>query len=270
MDLARTQFMSLATKAITTVLGIAQSIIIVRILTPAEFGLVGLVMSIGSVIGVSQHLGIVDGAIREIAVRSKKKDIANIVWASHIVRQIVTIPLSLILFGIAPIIAAKYGYPQITPYIRIFAVSLIFQGLQDVWGATLTGIKRFVSLYVIQIITATINIAVFGYLTWQYGVNGFFWAVVITTAIMVVMLAGDSLRALRSLFAVPKLADLRLVARQVIRIGLYTYVARIFFCIVAAFAAPSTRWHASGRPVGIPKHLHDVWQQAHHYCHGLI
>lgn len=231
MNLAKTQLLSIITKGITTALGIIQSIIIVRILSPAQFGLVGLVMSIGSVIGVSQHLGVVDGAIREIAVRTKKKDIAHIVWASHIVRQAVTIPLSLVLFFIAPIVAGKYGYPEITPYIRIFSAALVLQGLQDVWGATLTGMKRFVSLYVIQIITAAINIAVFGYLTWKFGIAGFFWAVIVTTSIMVVLLAIDSLRALSGQESIPSLKELRAVARQIIRIGAYTYIARIFFVV---------------------------------------
>lgn len=231
MDLAKTQLLSLVTKGITTALGIVQSIIIVRLLSPAEFGLVGLVMSIGSVIGVSQHLGIVDGAIREIAVRTKKKDVATIMWASHIVRQMVTIPLSIILFFVAPLIANKYGHTEIAPYIQIFAAALILQGLQDVWGATLTGMKRFVPLYIIQIITATINIAVFGLLTWRYGISGFFWAIVVTTAVMVALLAADTIRSLRGRASIPTLGELRSVARQIIRIGVYTYLARIFFVV---------------------------------------
>ena len=91
MDLARTQFLSLFTKAVTTALGIAQSIIVIRILSPAEYGLVGLVMSVGGVIGVSQHLGIVDGAIREIAILKNKREVGKVFWVSHLVRPCVAI-----------------------------------------------------------------------------------------------------------------------------------------------------------------------------------
>ncbi|MBI1833831.1 MAG: oligosaccharide flippase family protein [Candidatus Andersenbacteria bacterium] len=232
MNLARTQLLSIITKGITTALGIAQSIIIVRILSPAEFGLTGLVMSIGSVIGVSQHLGIVDGAIREIAVRKNKRHIALVSWVAHLVRQSVTLPLSLGLFLAAPFIADSiYGRPEIVPYIQIFAAALIFQGLQDVLGATLTGMKRFKQLYVVQIITAAINIPIFGFLTWQYGIGGFFWAIVVTTLIMVMLMGVDAVRALTGHLSLPSRSDIKQFGRAVLRVGAYMYLARIFFVL---------------------------------------
>ncbi|MBI3251635.1 MAG: oligosaccharide flippase family protein, partial [Candidatus Andersenbacteria bacterium] len=232
MDLAKTQVLSLVTKAVTTALGIIQSVIVVRLLSRGEFGLVGLVMSIGGVIGVSQHLGIVDGAIREIAVLKNKREVGKVFWVSHIARQIVTIPLSVGLFLLAGYIAVKfYGRPDIIPYIQIFALSLILQGLQDVLGATLTGIKKFVSLYVVQIVTAAINIAVFGYLTWRWGITGFFWAVIATTSIMVAIFAVLIAKELKGELALPSWDDIRQYGRRVLRIGVFMYVSRIFFVV---------------------------------------
>ncbi len=233
MNLAKTQFISLVTKGITTALGIAQSIIVVRILSPAEFGLVGLVLSIGSVIGVSQHLGIVDGAIREIAVRKKLADIGKVFWVSHLVRQVVTVPLSLGLILLArPIAVGIYGRPEIVPFIWVFAAALILQGLQDVLGATLTGMKKFGALYVVQIITATINIGVFGYLTWKYGVAGFFWSVIVTTAVMVVLFIYlITTKYLKGYLTWPTRKDVKLYGRNVMRIGAFMYLARIFFVV---------------------------------------
>ncbi|MEX0650074.1 MAG: oligosaccharide flippase family protein [Candidatus Andersenbacteria bacterium] len=232
MDLARTQFFSLTTKAVTTVLGVIQSIIIVRVLSPAEFGLVGLVMSIGSVIGVSQHLGIVDGAIREIAIRKKKDEIGKVFWVSNIVRQAVTLPLSLGLMALAGVIAVKvYNKPEIIPYIYLFAASLVLQGFQDVFGATLTGMKKFAALYWVQIITATLNVAAFGYLTWRFSVSGFFWAVILTTTVMVVMFWWLLRKYLAGNLSLPNKADIKKYGRNVMRIGAFMYVARIFFVV---------------------------------------
>ena len=232
MDLARTQFLSLVTKAITTFLGIAQSILVVRILSPAEYGLVGLVMSVGAVIGVSQHLGIVDGAIREIAIRKKKRDVGKVFWVSHAFRQAVTIPLSIILLLFASAIAGGvYNHPEIAVYIQIFAAALVLQGLQDVLGATLTGMKKFGALYIVQVVTAVINIAVFGLLTWMYGVWGFFIAIVITTSIMVVLLGGLVARHLKGNLALPSRRDIKKYGRNVMRIGAFMYLARIFFVV---------------------------------------
>ncbi|MEX1997087.1 MAG: oligosaccharide flippase family protein [Candidatus Andersenbacteria bacterium] len=232
MSLARIQFLSLFTKAITTALGIGQSIIIVRLLSPEQFGLVGLVMSIGGVIGVSQHLGIVDGAIREIAILKSKQEIGKIFWASQITRQLVTVPLSLGLLALANLIAVSiYGKPEITPYLQLFAAVLVLQGLQDVLGATLTGMKKFYSLYLVQILTAAINIVVFGLFILFLGTQGFFYAVIVTTVIMVVLLGIIVRRNLRQALAFPSWSELLRYSRRVMKIGAFMYLARIFFVV---------------------------------------
>lgn len=232
MNLGKIQLLSISTKAITTVLGIVQSIIIIRVLSPTEFGITGLVMSIGGVIGVSQHLGIVDGAIREIAVRKNKNEIGKVFWVSHIARQIVTIPLSLLLALLAGVIAIKiYHRPEIIPFIQIFAWALILQGLQDVLGATLTGMKKFVHLYAIQIITATINIAVFGFLTWKYHVAGFFWSIIITTLLMVILIGAIVARELRGHLAFPSIEDIKQYGKNLLHISVFMYISRIFYVI---------------------------------------
>ena len=232
MNLGKIQLLSISTKAITTVLGIIQSIIIIRVLSPTEFGITGLVMSIGGVIGVSQHLGIVDGAIREIAVRKNKNEIGKVFWVSHIARQMVTIPLSLLLALLAGIVAVKiYHRPEIIPFIQIFAWALILQGFQDVLGATLTGMKKFVHLYAIQIITATINIAVFGFLTWKYHVAGFFWSIIITTLLMVILIGGIVAKELKGHLAFPSLLEIRQYGRNLLHISIFMYISRIFYVI---------------------------------------
>lgn len=232
MNLARIQFLSVATKAVTTVLGLIQSIIVIQILSKGEYGIVGLVMSIGGLIGVSQHLGIVDGAIREIAVRKNKDEIGKVFWVSHIARQAVTLPLSLALVFLAGLIAVKvYNRPEIIPYVQLFAASLILQGLQDVMGATLTGMKKFVSLYVVQIVTATVNILAFGFLTWKFHIEGFFWAVIITTTLMVILLAGVIIRELKGHLTLPTWNDIKLYGRNLLHIGFFMYISRIFYVI---------------------------------------
>lgn len=224
--------MSLLTKGITTVLGIAQSLIVVRLLPPDQFGLVGLVMSIGGVIGVFQHLGIVDGAIREIATLKKARDIGKVIWVSTLVRQAVTIPLSILLFFFAETIAVTiYHRPEIVPYIRLFASILVLQGFQDVFGATLTGMKAFFSLYLVQIATAILNIAAFGYALWAYGTVGFFYAIIATTVVMVLAFLVIITRSLGSDLQLPAWSDVQRFGRRVMQVGVFMYGSRIFFVL---------------------------------------
>lgn len=232
MNLAKVQFLSVATKGVTTALGIIQTLIVIRVLSATEYGIVGLVMAIGGLIGVSQHLGIVDGAIREIAIRTDKDEIGKIFWISHIARQAVTLPLSLALVGLAGLIAIGiYGRPEIIPYIQLFAGALILQGLQDVLGATLTGMKKFVSLYIIQIITAGINIFAFGFLTWKYHIAGFFWAIIATTLLMVMLLGIVAGRELAGHLYLPNFQDIKRYGKALLHIGFFMYISRIFYVI---------------------------------------
>lgn len=232
MNLATTQLLSLATKATTTILGIAQSLLIVHFLTKAEFGLAGLVVSIGSVIGVTQHLGVVDGAIREIAVGRGKREIGRLFWVSHGMRQVITIPLSLGLFWLAPWIADRiYALPEIAAFIRIYALSLLLLGVQDVLGATLTGMKKFGALYLVQIGTAALNVVIFAYFTARFSTLGYFWAIVLTTAIMVAWYGYIVAHNLRGHLSLPRWTDARRLAKRVFRISGYMYLARILFVV---------------------------------------
>jgi O-antigen/teichoic acid export membrane protein/glycosyltransferase involved in cell wall biosynthesis len=232
MNLATTQLLSLATKAITTALGIVQALLVVLFLSKPEFGVVGLVTAIGSVIGVTQHLGVVDGAIREIAVIKKRAEIGKLFWVSHVMRQAVTLPLSVGLIILASFIAERvYNLPEIAALIRLYAASLVLLGIQDVLGATLTGMKKFVSLYVVQIGTAVLNILIFAYFTWRFSIAGYFWAIIVTTAVMVVWYSLIIARSLKGHLALPAWADIAMLSRRIFRISIYMYAARILFVV---------------------------------------
>lgn len=232
MNLATTQLLSLITKTITTVLGIIQALLVVHFLSKPEFGLVGLVTAIGSVIGVTQHLGVVDGAIREIAVLKRKEEIGKIFWVSHLMRQLVTLPLSLGLIVWASFIAQRiYNLPEIAGLIQLYAASLVLQGLQDVLGATLTGMKKFISLYIVQIGTALLNIFIFAYGTWRYATTGYFWAIIATTSVMVVWYSFVIARHLRHYLRLPTWSDITFFAKRLWRVSVYMYAARILFVV---------------------------------------
>lgn len=232
MSLARTQVLSLIAKGVTTVLGAIQTLIILRLLPLEEFGLVGLVMSIGAVIGVSQHLGIVDGTIREVAILKDRRDVIKVLWVSTLIRQAVTVPLSLVLLFFAQQIAQNiYHKPEIIPYIHLFAAVLILQGFQDVFGATLTGLKKFYALYFVQIITAALNIAAFGVGIWLYGTRGYFYAVIAMTTVMVGSFLAIITHELHRHSRLPSLVDMQHFGRLVMKTGAFMYASRIFFVI---------------------------------------
>ena len=232
MDLARTQLLSLITKGVTATLTIIQSLIVARLLGPDSYGLVGLVLAVGGLVGVTQHVGIVGGAIREIAIQKTKREAVKVFWVAHLVRQAVTLPLSLLLLvGAGAIAEGIYHKPEITPYLQLFAGILILQGIQDVLGAALTGRKRFAWLYGVQVVTAAINVVVFALAAWLLGVAGFFAAMTLTTAIMIIWLGFLNWREFAGYMALPSWHDMQRVVKQVLETSGFMYLSRIFFMI---------------------------------------
>lgn len=107
-------------------------IIMARILTPADYGLVGM---IAIFIAVSQSL--IDSGFSQALIR--KQDISDIDNSTVFYFNIgVGIILYLILFFSAPLIASFYNEPQLIPLTRVVGLSLVFISLTVVQRALLT------------------------------------------------------------------------------------------------------------------------------------
>ncbi len=222
------QFWGVLTKAVTVALGILQTAIILRFLSPAEYGIIGIVVSLGSLVGVSQHVGIVDAAIREIAMADTPRRRAHIFWVSLWFRLAVTVPISLALaMGGAWIGARVYPLPDVPHLVRLMSLILILQGFQGVVGGAYTGQRAFRQLYLLQLLMAVVNVPLFTVGVWWHGVAGFFEAVVVSTFLFIVMLAVFLREALGGTLAHPNGAEALRVLREILHTGVWTYVARI-------------------------------------------
>ncbi|MDE6695503.1 MAG: lipopolysaccharide biosynthesis protein, partial [Muribaculaceae bacterium] len=107
-------------------------IIMARILTPADYGLVGM---LAIFIAVSQSL--IDSGFSQALIR--KQDRSEIDNSTVFFFNIgVGIVLYFILFFLSPIIADFYNEPQLIPITRIVGLSLVFNSLVVVQRALLT------------------------------------------------------------------------------------------------------------------------------------
>ena len=107
-------------------------IIMARILTPADYGLVGM---LAIFIAVSQSL--IDSGFSQALIR--KQDRSEIDNSTVFYFNIgVGIVLYLILFLSAPLIASFYNEPQLIPITRVIGLSLVFNSLAVVQRALLT------------------------------------------------------------------------------------------------------------------------------------
>lgn len=228
-SLLKIQFFGTLTKVVTVVLGVIQTALLLRILTPAQYGIIGIVTALASLVGVSQHLGVVDATIREIAMTDDVRRRAHIFWVSIWFRMLFTIPISLLLVVSASYIGNNiYHISEITGFILLMSLILILQGIQGVLGGVYTGLRHFKELYFIQIITAFLNIIIFTSFAYWFGIKGFFMAMMITVTIFILLLCIFLKRVIGGNLEHPQRADFVAVWKDIFHTGFWTYIARIF------------------------------------------
>ena len=138
------------TRGVNFVIGI----ILARLLTPKDYGLVGMM---GVFIAISQIF--VDGGLANALIQTKNpsdKDFSTVF--------IVNLTLSLVFYGIlyftAPVIANFYGQPLLKPLMRVVALILIIVSLSSIHGTLLSIRVDFKTKSIISIASSLLSGAI--------------------------------------------------------------------------------------------------------------
>jgi len=230
MSLLRWQFASLISKFIAVGIGIAQGIIVVRILSPSEYGLVGIVAAVGGVVGVYQHLGLASGTIREISSVKTKKDAFKVFLTSVTARFSISLPLALGLFVFSRYIAENiYHQSQITVPLRLYALILLLQAGQDVSNSVLAGLQKFKRMFIFQAGIAVVSFLTFVPLVYYYKFNGYFIAMLFVTLVSAIIIWILALKSFEGQFAKPSISEVKKILKNVFSVGIAVYFAKIAF-----------------------------------------
>jgi O-antigen/teichoic acid export membrane protein len=103
-------------------IGFVSTIILARLLVPADFGLVALATMLTGLIGVFSELGLVYWLIREADPRREHFDTA---WT---LQMIVNGSLAIVVVGLAPLIQGWFDKPALGPVMQCLALVLVLQG----------------------------------------------------------------------------------------------------------------------------------------------
>lgn len=144
-------------------------IVLARLLSPSDYGLVGMLaifMSISS--------QFIDGGLRNALVQ--KKECTAVDYSTVFVCNVgMSIFIYIILFTCAPLIADFYNQPLLTDITRVSGLSFVIGAFNTVQGAMLSKSVNFKALAQIHIISTIVSGAVGIYLAYQgFGV----WALV--------------------------------------------------------------------------------------------
>lgn len=230
------QFVSLLSRFIALFLGLVQSVIITRILTVSEFGIVGIVSAIGALAGIAQHLGLASGTTREISAAKSENEIYKIFVSSVLIKYIITIPISLVLFVFAPYIAENiYKHPEITFSIKLYALILIIQGVQSIFNSIIAGLHHFKKLFIYQSAIALVSLFIYIPFVYFYRVDGYFIALTIFNVVGSLVLALMALYPLRNHLAAPSQREFSGIFKNILFLSIGIYFVKVLFTIWSKF-----------------------------------
>lgn len=137
----------LLTRGVNFIIGI----ILARLLSPTDYGLVGM---LGIFIAISQLF--VDGGLTSALIRTKNpsnEDYSTV----YIINLTLSIVFYFLLFFSAPLVAAFYEQPLLKPLMRAVALILIISSIASVQGTLLTIRVDFKTKSLISILSAIIS-----------------------------------------------------------------------------------------------------------------
>jgi O-antigen/teichoic acid export membrane protein len=227
-DMGKWQIISFVSRVTAMAIGLIQSFVIIRLLSVSEWGIIQLAVSIGGSLGVYQHLGLASASTREIASAKSDTEIFKIFLTSVTIRYVVTLPLALGLVFFADKVAISiYHNGLLVLPLKIYGLTLLFQGFQSILNSVISGMKRFRRLFIYQVVVSIINVAIFIPMIIVYRINGYFWAYLIFNIINTFILAILAFKPLKGNLVFPSKKDFAFLFKDIFSISIAIYLVKI-------------------------------------------
>lgn len=150
-------------------LGMVGTVILARLLSPEDYGLVGMVAVVTGFIAIFKDLGLSVATIQKAEINNQQ--ISTLFWIN------VSLSTVIMLFtaAIAPAIAWFYGEPKLTLITIAYAAGFLFGGVAVQHEALLRRRMRFLALAIAEIVALVTSIVVAITLAWN---GARYWALI--------------------------------------------------------------------------------------------
>ncbi len=155
-------------------LRIGSLMVLARLLSPKDFGLVGMVTAFTGILTLLRDFGLSSAAIQRTTVTEEQ--ISTLFWINIVLGAL----LGLIAVAMAPAIAAFYGEPRLFGVTAVLALGFLFNAAGTQHSALLQRQMRFTALAVISVVSLMVGTAIavgFAETGWGY------WALVVMSII---------------------------------------------------------------------------------------
>lgn len=157
---------TISAQAVTVVAQLLTTAVLARLLTPHDYGLIAMVLSVTAFAGLFKDLGLSAAAIQRKGLSAEQK--SNLFWLNSGFGFV----LSLAVAGCAPLVVLFYGRPELLWVTYILAANFFLAGVSAQPFAMLTKEMRFGSIATISTLSMFVNfiasicLAVMGYSYW--------------------------------------------------------------------------------------------------------
>lgn len=150
---ARGALFTLTATAIKMTLQIASVIVLSRLLTPHDYGLIAIVLVVIGVGEIFRDFGLTSAAVQAPSLSDGQRD--NLFWINTAIGGI----LAVLMFGLSWPLAALTGEPALLAIVQILSVTFVFNGLTTQYRAQLMRGLKFRAMAFIDITAATLALA---------------------------------------------------------------------------------------------------------------
>lgn len=169
----RSGVITMVAQAVKFLLQMGVTVVLARLLTPEDFGLIAMVTAITGFVGMFKSMGLSMATVQKPDITHEQ--ISTLFW----INVMLSLGIMLLIAAIAPAIAWFYGDSRLTWITLALASVFIFSGLTIQHQALLTRQMRFGRLAAIEVISNVAGVVTGIVLAW-YGAG--YWALVLMHA----------------------------------------------------------------------------------------
>jgi O-antigen/teichoic acid export membrane protein len=160
---------TMASQGALFIINLVRSIILARLLTPEDFGLIGMVTVVVGFAAMFKDSGLSMATIQRFEITEAQ--VSSLFWCN----VALSLVLGVLICASAPLVSQFYGKPELTLITITLAGSFVFSGLQIQHLALLRRHMQFSAIAVINVVSTVFALLVAVVMAW-YGYR--YWALV--------------------------------------------------------------------------------------------
>ncbi len=172
---ARGGAVTLGAQGFKFVFSTVAAVVLARLLTPEDYGLIGMVAILINFVGMFQYLGLSTATVKWAELNHQQ--VSTLFW----INMALSATIMLITFGVAPFVAWFYKEPRLVAITIAYGVSILLAGLAIQHEAILSRQMRFAAIMIVETAGLLIGFVVAIVAAWR---GAGYWALVLNQLVM--------------------------------------------------------------------------------------